>query len=202
MANFGIVQLDWEVDRKGYELKELPEPKSFLTGRPGLHIVPRRGETKRYTARLREKDIFLELARMDRSPDGALAFVHKWGLLETQWPNEESVSDIIFARDTMEWSLAQVKAGDKPQIAKRPWHFPLDGEFHGSNVVVRVKSLLAFCWLELRQAYLAGGDFYQCANPKCGAWHRYPITGRPNKYCSEACKKAVQRFNKRALMGA
>ena len=202
MADFGIIRLDWSVDRRGYDLAEIPEraASTLLMGRlaPGLYVKPRGGDLNDYTAHLREKDIFLDLARMERSSDGVLAFVHKWGLLDA-WPRDAAVREIIWASETMEHLLNVVKKGGNAlaQIGRERWHFRLDGEFRGSDVIVRVKSLKAFCWLEFRQAHLAGGDFYRCANPKCADWRRYPATGRPNKFCSEACKKAAQRARKK-----
>lgn len=197
MADFGIIRLDWAVDRSGYVLVESPEgPSGTILSEVwgGLLIKPRGGKEEPYTARLRERNIFLDLAGMDRSPEGALAFVHKWGLLNVR--SGGSVEEIISASETMESRLNIVKKGGAA-LERERWLFRLEGEFSGKEVIVRVKSLRAFCWLEFLQAHSAGGDFYRCANPKCGAWRRYPVTGRPNKYCSEACKKAGQRAKRK-----
>jgi hypothetical protein len=204
MADLGIIRLDWSVDRSGYELVEIADggpPGTILSeAMGGLYVKPRGGKDDPYTARLRERDIFLELAMMDKSPDGALAFVRKWGLLDVR--SGGAVEDIVRASEMMERRLRVVKKGGTAleQIRRERWTFRLDGEWHGGNVIVRVKNLLAFCWLEFLQAHSAGGDFYQCANTKCGAWRRYPTTGRPNKYCSEACKKAAQRALKKSAL--
>jgi hypothetical protein len=201
MADFGIIRLDWSVDRSGYVLvdKSSEGPAgTILSGLVGeIHIKPRGGKEEPYTARLRERNIFLDLAGMDRSPEGVLAFVQKWGLLNDR--SKGSVEGIISASETMERRLNIVKKGGTAleQLRRERWNFRLDGEYHNGEVIVRVKNLRAFCWLEFLQAHSAGGDFYRCANPKCGAWRRYPTTGRPNKYCSEACKKAGQRAKKR-----
>jgi hypothetical protein len=210
MADFGLIRLDWSVDSSGYDLVE-DQKRLYLSGSildesdesldetpmPRLKVKARDGKNKPYTARLREKNIFLELATMDKSPDGVLAFVHKWGLLNVG--SSGFVEEIISASNLMEHRLNIVKKGGTAlaELLRERWTFRLDGEFHNGKVIVRVKNLHGFCWLEFLQAHSAGGDFYQCANPKCGAWRRYPTTGRPNKYCSEACKKAGQRANKK-----
>jgi hypothetical protein len=209
MADFSLIRLDWSVDSGGYDLVEVPAAKRSaailrtptpafdLTPTPtsGLYVTPRGGKSKPYTARVRERNIFLDLAGMTRSPDGALAFVGKWGLLDIGSNVSGSVEEMISASELMERRLNIVKKGGTAlaELCRERWEFRLDGEFRDGEVVVRVKNLKAFCWLEFLQAHAAGGDFSQCANPKCGAWRRYPTTGRPNKYCSEACKKTAQR---------
>src|SRR5262245_6168328 len=74
------------------------------------HANPRRPSAERYTARLRERDIFLDLANMEKSSDGALAFVHKWGLLDVR--TDGFVEEIISASKLMEHRLNLVKEGD------------------------------------------------------------------------------------------
>jgi len=191
----GIVRLKWEVDRAGYELVDREEKRgrTILTSEPGgTYIVPRGGKPKSYDIGLRERDLFLELANTPHTPEGVLDFTNKWGLLYAI--GEQPLSSFLETRQSMEWSLTHSDATVKRSF--RSFDFAsLKIELERRGIVLRARSLGQFCWLERFHALQGGVDIYRCAG--CGTFLPVHKQGRPKKYCSNACRQAQFRKNKK-----
>ena len=191
----GIVRLKWEVDKAGYDLiyREAKRGRTILADEPGgTYIVARGGKPKSYDIGLREHDVFLELANTPHTPEGVLAFTNKWGLLYAF--GELPLSAFVETRQSMEWSLTHSVATVRRSFRSFNFH-RLKIELEKRGMVFRALGLSQFCWLERFHALEGGVDIYRCA--ACGTFLPIHKQGRPKKYCSNACKQAVFRKNKK-----
>jgi len=158
----------------------------------GLYIVPRGEPIKGLDIALREHDVFRDLANTEPTPNGALSFTHKWGLLRSG--GELSVHEFLKTRTKMEWSLDET--GATLTRGKSNYYFgSLCIAKEKGNIVFRACELSQFCWLERFQALEGKVDFSRCRN--CTTFLPIDKLGRPQLYCSDRCKQAFYRKGKR-----
>ena len=98
-----IFRLEWQRDARGYDVVERgPSPgRTVLTDvSAATLIVPRGGKPETYVVEGIENRIFEQLANAPRTPEGALSFVNKWGLLHRE-PSNEAANDLNEIYDAM-----------------------------------------------------------------------------------------------------
>jgi hypothetical protein len=169
----------------------------------GPCIVPNGGKDTRYRVGLGEHNILFALANtvdcsslddvnMAEASERALAFTDRWGFLSAPW-HELPLSEFLKEAVRIRKAIEEAKRSGRLRF-HRPMHLAAlsPGIECDGRVLVRLRSLLAFCWWELAILY-GDGNFYCCGNLQCTTFGPYPSTGRPNKYCSDRCRKAASR---------
>jgi len=228
-----IVRLEWEIDSKGYDIEDRPDPtpsrsvistnmtkaEATMAGdsASGLFLVPRGGRPERYVLEGIKERIFEDLIATPQTPEGALAFAKKRGLLyrtkdmslcfrddrHDGFVNGEFYNCIGQLRHAVKLAHegrldALERAMQRGGIKGLQVRF---GRMRGDTaprVFVEPSSLNHFCWLELMQLIAGGTQIQKCLN--CGAFFSIGIekgTRITRQYCSDRCRVAMHRKNKR-----
>jgi hypothetical protein len=221
MAATQLVRLNWEKWTGGYELKLCERPSSADLGLwidafiPGCDVVARRdqpcGKTKIYQEFLPETDIFVDFLNAPRTRDGLLKFVNKWGLLL----KGDSMDLGYFLNRQREFRKVQ-DIGERFQKYKRAADRKALSDAIGNDGVAKLKATLD---LKLRrytpQIALEASNpmqfFRVClfhsafvaplvvsCEAGCGQFVRLTPLGRPNSFCSDACRQRISRARRKA----
>lgn len=231
----------------GHEVREHPRDED--QGRyGGLWIVPRaiRGFDVRarssggsnellqfwatreeFEVGLGQHDIYIDLANAPCTPDGAIDFADRWGLLSKgpfePWFGLNRFYDLVI---TMRGALDQGKAGGEAgaarmfaenlsvplmgvrhprsmrELAEQTYAGPILARFEwqGANkprMYFAADSLWQFCLLEHLHALAGDVDLHVC---DCGNYVRPPKRGGPpRRHCGDKCKMKAYRRRKAAL---
>jgi hypothetical protein len=207
------IRLEWQRDSGGYDLEDRPDKPctSFLAdlaGKGGKFVVPRGGKRETYVVEGLGHRIFEALAKTHQSPDGVLAFVNEWGLLE-QGPNQEVSEFYEHIEDLRQ--LLDVAALNNFRLLERyinqkgigPMNLRF-GRLRGDSaprIFVEPRSLWLFCCCEVMQVVAAGAILRNCIN--CGAFFTLGTkqgTRSTRQYCSDRCRVAMHRKGKQRRM--
>ena len=212
-------------DPKGYRIvvkqpkkpgKTLAEGAGLEPSEPTTWIVCHNVGKLDYARVMFEKEpIYKKLARTKPTPEGALAFVQKYGfLLSTS--SRERVEDICNHIQTMQWLLKALKDDDRlsinlwlkgfdPGDLKSLYREPVRrGLKIGTDESDRKQlwdsppTLIEALYLQCLQDETGNKHSKLCLRPGCGNDFYYgPNTGRRStaKYCSEGCR--VKHFMER-----
>jgi hypothetical protein len=199
MQEGGLIKLRWGVDPRGYDLVEREKRGSTIIAEQpaGVYLVPRSSSLRVYEAGLREHDIFLQLANADPTPEGALAFVAKWGLPDRfgERSPETLLEEFQAIRESFAWSMTASAMAVRRALQEHNFG-SLQILWAKNRLVLRPFTLIQFCWLERQQALDGGADVARCL--ECGTF--LPMNfkkGRPKDYCSDACKQRHWRKRQR-----
>jgi hypothetical protein len=194
----GIVSLHWEVDCEGYRIDR---------GRPRDHLPKERfsiaaltwglEDPRTYDLNLGEHDVFRELAMTPPTEEGAIAFTNRWGQLGwPDWYGHFSLTAFFKYRGAL---VAAMKVAEHSGPAGLSTHLAeetigtLEVKFERRKrsepqLLFRCNSLIDFCFIELLQTVAGGADITTCR--RCKKFLPIHRSGRPAKYCSDACKQA------------
>jgi hypothetical protein len=218
--NEGPVRLRWSVSRAGYEIrapKPLDRSRSIAAAlldnyegpkSPDLVAVGSAFDTKVLT--LGRREALGELMSMEETPEGALAFSGKWGLLT---PGRSDPLDELYDTKRQLCRAHQIgRTRGLQQLAQALKTFeprwgdpeaPVLGRaeiqiiLRGGAIHWYVQTLRVFLWLDLLLDVGGAAELAQCG--RCKKWHARRPKGRAPEYCSDACRVAAWR---RAHKGA
>ena len=220
-----IRPLKWK-RAKHYSVAEIPDPSApeTLVSRtvigsidPERYYVPTGAEEAYEAAVSPERKICLALAntvsleritaeRMAEWDVRACQFAKAWGLLESP-SGMQRVAGFLGAARNLRWAIETVRkdGGTGLRADLRLSRLGSSRKMRADMVLeasgepsLHASSLLAMCWIELIEAVQQDDKFYDCENPKCDRIGIQPKWGRPHKYCSDACRKKVERAAARA----
>jgi hypothetical protein len=201
-----ILELRWHVDSNGYVLdgdgenvvlaNRLATLAAMVTGLTDLlceaeggytHVVPRGGQPKPYRCNADNFEILLDLLNMPSTREGVVGFVNQWGLLRA--PSLEEQRRAVWFIATSK-SLARVMEDGLPRSAGDLVLASLElVRGPTGRLFLRANTLEEFLWAQVFQ--LRHGAIFQC--PICKKFALAPMTGRPPKYCSDACSSKAYR---------
>lgn len=192
-------ELDWPLDRAGYELKPAVKSKKITAMRVPAMIVRKGGELE-YRERMQIPGLYNQLADCSLNEKGALDFVSRFGFLSDK--RQESV-DFICSQIEVVRSLRKAKkarkwerlhlwmidnrkairlnpdllAGDPPELFFRP------------------STLLDAIYVQFFEDLTTKANLKLCERPGCRNWFKYGTgTGRrsTSQYCSPKCQNAAK----------
>lgn len=195
-----LLELQWEVDSKGYVLdgqkKKAPVgawahlTRAFVVDEDEgahAHVVPRGGPPKPYKCKADDLSILHDLLNMPDTPAGVLRFVNRWGLLAP--PSSQSRRRVqTFYVERIFLALSSSTGLPRPTRDQCVASLELTRGPNG-RLFLRANTLNDFLWAQVFQ--LKDGAIFQC--PICKEFARAPKTGRPPKYCSDACSSKAYR---------
>ena len=205
MIHPGLIVLDWHRDSKGYEVVE--------NGGDPL-VVGKGGSVHRYTVRVGDKDIFVELARMPHTPVAACIFVNKWGPLlgdsfEPSVHHDSTPAEMLYSlsdriRKTVTrfdrarnnylrgTAVAEYFQGAPVRIEPQVRLNIDDGSL---KLTFGASILSDFLHLEMLSALLGRAKPTVCT--KCGKVTPKSKYAASKLYCSSRCRKAAERARHR-----
>lgn len=238
----GVVRLRWHKARGGHEVREHPAFGRHAGG--DLWVTPKalrgidvnRGDGYHeflakmpvYEARLGEHEIYKDLANTHCTPEGAVAFADRWGLLDREtWfrldsfyevvasmkaaiEDGETGGDTAVARSFSErlevpnvgirHARSQRKAADPCYAGTLTAHFEWQsrGDRRSDKPHLYFSAGTLWQFCLLERLHALVGGVDVKSCAHCGAFLRMPLMGRPSKYCKNACRHAAHRQRKRA----
>jgi hypothetical protein len=208
------IRLVWCKDPAGYEAKQgQPDDPDYVSGSV-LRIVGRSGpkaKLARYMMGLGYHHVYVDLANMAGTPEGACAFAGKWGQLRQEsvdlpwhfelgeeFENYERISAVV--RTTLEHysrngisSLNEDKTRTRLFAGASPLSYNLVPRFlrrpyqSAYTVAFDVNNLQAFCMLEMALALTNGAEFIRCE--RCRKFKVKATKGPVGRFCSNACRQ-------------
>jgi hypothetical protein len=208
-----LLELRWHKDSQGYVLQRARASSLAFLARSALakhlpdewlddeswysHVVPCGGESKLYRCEGNDFRILGDLVNMPNTPEGVLGFVHQWGLLDAPAREEfQRVQWFIGHRDVLRGVLRGEglphAAGSIELASVKLVRGPT------GQLSLRADTLGDFLWAQAFQH--RHGAFFQCAI--CKKFAMAPNkkiakaperTGRPPKFCSNACRSKAYR---------
>ena len=208
-----MVRLEWRRYVHGFDVVERPE--GYGDRWPGLELLKTCGsleaamkgpklwlEARRpnsfetYVLDGTHNRVFAELANVPPTPEGAQAFVNKWGLLYYEvgpWQLVDSVHAYATTiNERIDRAAKQGSVDLKADLILQ--HGKLAGDVRPS-FFLNARSLPVFCDAEFAQLHGSGIDIKRCL--KCGAVLVLGTVGQPAIYCSSACRVAMHRQRKK-----
>lgn len=219
-----LFRFAWWVDQHGYDIEakadtlapvEAPPwfqpssgprrlmPPDLLTEAMAIprEIVRRRGgPTRNYRPMEAHPGLWREFAKTATSPEGALAFVTKFGLL---WEEEddsqpgEPIKDICSAAKYIANIASLYDAGQRDAAIKEFNQYPVRCEFWIYETELRPwpTSLAGALMIQTGEALTRNHVFRQCANPSCTTWFKVGTgeSTQRRQYCDATCRVAGNR---------
>jgi hypothetical protein len=211
----GIVRVQWRRDPKGYDvLDEYYYSDAYST----KMLVPRspyyepseKRDQHSYVLEGTENRLFLELANAPRTVEGALAFVNKWGAP----PDPDQLGGGRLALQSFYNMAATIRGAVRlarrdpidaiEQLGRtRDWKPGVQltlrfGRLLGDStprIYLDAADLFEFCKAEFMQMLEGGAEIRDCGN--CGTLLALGRVGQQPSYCSDRCRVAMHRKNKR-----
>ena len=223
----GIIRLTGRVARWGHEVLPDVKSKGlsrasgpWLVPR-GTRDEPPSVRWRTYSAELLEHSIFVDLANTPKTHEGIVNFADTWGLpLDPGHPRFcfSEVRDVYAAIDRMVEVLETGLSGGDGAVVRRlqaassnspvyprtdlgflgivfGWERRADRKNDKPKLFIEANNLVQFCLLEYLQALAGGVDVNTCGH--CRAYLRVPKSGRPAKYCKDACRQAACRARRK-----
>lgn len=181
---------------------------------PTVWIKRKGGKLNYRKVRFEKELIYKRLAATETTPDGALAFVEKFGFLRSVG-HREKVTDICKHILTMQWLLNALRDDDRYAIniwlIGTEWYRDEKGKLlsrsarppvrrglrYGSDEDDRPQledaplTLIEALYLQCLRDASGSKDYKLCRRPGCGTWFYFgPNTGKRStaKYCSDRCR--------------
>jgi hypothetical protein len=203
------LELEWEVDTSGYELKELEsvEGKTTAEGRAGgWYIVAKGGPLTSYNLRDLEsrdkgKPAFAEFANIGLQgggldPERLISFANTYGMPSAFRTTATPLDDVADSVHGMRKLLVQADGGGRSRI-RLGWAAAPEAylDFHAtakgveSHLVFHVKSLPNFLWMQMLYTIEQGIKIRRCV--VCGNFMAPKSDKRET--CSDACRQRLYR---------
>ena len=176
--------------RDGYHLEERQD---------GSYIVPVSASSERWDPREAGLSIFRNLVAAPATPDGALAYTNRFGMLLDE--RELAVKEWLTHRLYMAEAFGKAEVGDWVGLQIDLGRYPLGQMSTGIHsepdepwamrLVLKPRSLVQMAWVEFVLLITSEAQFRQC--DMCGAWFAYGSgTNRRSsaRFCGPACRKA------------
>jgi hypothetical protein len=218
-----LFRFAWWIDQDGYDLETEPAMPALATSAPPWASMPpplldmaaskprdlirgRGGPPRYYRPMEAQPGLWREFAETVTSPDGALAFVTRFGLLWEEDHNSrrgESVEDICSAAKFVANIVSLLEAGRRDAAIEEINQYPALCEVCIFENELRPfpKTLMSALLIQTGEALTRNLTFHQCANPSCSTWFKVG-TGASTKrrlYCSDACRVAGNRHAKLSM---
>ena len=204
--------LDWPVDLDGYRIETEKAPagrRASVLGDTGPRIV-RNGGRLDIRQPLKADGLCRWIAKGEKTPEGALAIVSRFGFLFSAKARSESVAEIYDAIDVAWWLVNMADAKYWHLIEQWLAGVGHDNErfIHGGigrlgvqfapgaerpSLRLRPANLFNAALVQLLEEVSIGKPLKPCARPGCPEYFTYgPGTGKreTKEYCSPKCQNA------------
>ena len=211
-----LIRLDWAKAAEGYDLIEIPpdppEGSQLLARESPEWRLQSRGALRYFYVYGLIARVYLDLANVEPTLQGALEFTNLWGPLNRESSGKEehmqSAEGVLNLRANIVKILELIDKEDFRSIQK---HIPLKGIGHYAigmslwpnenipTLYFETENLRSFIWAELMQSVSARVFARQCGF--CGAFFQIGTkTGKNShaQFCSSNCRVADHRARKKA----
>jgi hypothetical protein len=194
------VRLEWSRSLEGYESRRFERVRN-----PLLQFLVARGARREiYDVALGEKRIFVDLLNMEKTPEGALSFANKWGLLDV---DQTSLGDFYNLRDWMRAAIAHARRYGVKALVEPPDEkvvlgtaevriAPKPGSKKTGELLWYANSLRLFCVLQVWSELGGAAEVVMCE--QCGDFFTKSRKGPSPSTCSDKCRHAKMRRRRRA----